>query len=143
MLSGDYLCLASSAVGLRTLQGSHMATAPAPNCRGGPAQLPQTVNSHMPRAHHPSAQLPPSLASLAPAAGPDPAAPIIPRGTWGLYQHPRNNTALLTACIWGPWEEGWGERLGLSREAKRLGVLRVASGAEGVWDAERDLGCYG
>lgn len=76
-----------------------------------------------------SVQLPPSLALLAPAAGPDPGSSMIPRGAWGLYQPPYTTTALFTACLGRAQGEGRGVRLGLSREAG------------GAWVAERGLGC--
>ena len=105
-----------------TLRGPGAAST---DCELSCAQSPSPQRGWSGRSTH----LPPSLASLAPAAGPDPGASVIPREARGLYQPPHSTAALFTACFWGAQGEERGVRLGLSREER------------GAWGAERGLGC--
>jgi len=78
----------------------------------------------------PGVQLPPGLASLAPAAGPPPGAARIPRGAWGGLYHPPQHHCPIHSLHLGSRRGGErGVTLGLSRDVR------------GVWDAERGLGC--
>lgn len=74
-------------------------------------------------------QLSPSLALLAPAAGPDPGASLMPRGSWGLYQPPPRHQHPTHSLLLGSLRGGMGGRLGLSKAAR------------GTWGAEGELEC--